>query len=170
MMPRQLLLRANRSFPKQIAVVALLFCAVIASGAADAGDVEQGRNEAYRQAVLDAERELLEQNALTTDGTGWNVSAFLSIVALAAAVGLTAWLTRRLRKQGWSAASGREMRVVDRLSLSRQSALFIVQIGNKRYWLAEHHKGVTMLGECPEELGASGAPPHADRSQPPTKP
>lgn len=140
--------RAPLFFRKKAGILLLALCA--AMGGAAAGDATQ--NETYRQAMRDAEREAREYDAQSRDGSGWTLSAVLSIAALAAAVGLTAWLARRLRRHGWNAASTGEMRVVDRLPLGRQSTLFIVEVGGKRYWLAEHSHGIALLGECSEKV------------------
>lgn len=149
---------------RRLAVLFLLvfFISRAGEGGEDApGKSASGQNGAYSQAVRNAERELLEREALPDSGNGWSVSAFLSIVALALALGVTAWLARRLRGGGWTRGLGKEMAITDRLPLGRHSTLFIVRISGRRYWLAEHSHGITLLGECLDEKSVSLPPGQA---------
>jgi flagellar biogenesis protein FliO len=126
-----------------------------------------GQKEAFRQAMRNAEEELRDYGAEADNQGAWSLSAILSLVALAMAVGLAAWMTRRLRGRGWAAAPEKEMRIIERLSLGRQSALLIVEVGGRRYWVADHPRGIALLGECPPIRNPGGTPPPPNRLTPP---
>jgi flagellar biogenesis protein FliO len=150
-----------------IAAVFLLPLAMAAIGGEN-GTFTPGQKEAFRQAMLNAEEELRDYGG-DEDKTGaWSVSAILSLVALAIAVGFAAWMTRRLSGRRWVVVSaGKEMRIVERLPLGRQSALFIIEVGDRRYWVAEHPCGIAMLSECLPVRNPGCPPPPSKRPAPP---
>lgn len=159
-------------FFRGIAAIFLISLAMAAFGGENgaATPFAPGQEEAFRQAMRNAEEELRDYGGEADNGGAWSLSAILSLVALAMAVGLAAWLTRRLRGRGWVAAAGREMRIVERLPLGRQSALFIIGVGDRRYWLADHPRGIALLGECPPIRNSGSAPPPSNRLAPTVRP
>lgn len=132
----------------------LLTAACAASSAAEsgppppAGQLDAG--DAYDRALRNAEKELKDYGKGGGEAAGgWSVSAVLSLVALLLAIGLAVWATRWMRGTSLLASSGKEMRIVDRMAVGKQSSLVIVRIREKEYWLAEHPAGITLLAEWP---------------------
>lgn len=127
-----------------------------------AGQWEAG--DAYDHALRNAEKELKDYGKGNGDAAGgWSLSAVLSLVALLLAIGLAVWATRWMRGNSLLRPSGREMRIVDRMAVGKQSSLLIVRIREKDYWLAEHASGITLLAEWPSS-GADDSRPAPSRS------
>lgn len=105
----------------------------------------------YGKAIEETVSELsrTETAPRNADG-GWSWSAGLSLVALLAAVGCMVFLSRWLRRLPFAVGGrGREMAILDRVPLTRQSSLLIVRLRGRDYWLAEHPHGVELLTELP---------------------
>lgn len=112
-------------------------------------------NNPYGKAIEETVGQL-SQNATAPreqDG-GWSWSTGLSLIALLAAVGFMVFLSRWLRRLPLvGGGRGREMQVLDRLPLTRQSSLLIVRVRGRDYWLAEHAHGVSLLSGLPQAAG-----------------
>ena len=82
-----------------------------------------------------------------TAATGWGVSDALGLIALVLAAFLVFRAVRWTRGFGAGRGGGREMRLLDRLALGRQSALLLVRLRDRDYWLAEGANGVSLLAD-----------------------
>ncbi|MCL2001347.1 MAG: flagellar biosynthetic protein FliO [Planctomycetes bacterium] len=102
------------------------------------------------------------------DGERWSIGNILSVAALAAALVLMWWVMRWTRSGGgglFRAPGGREMSVIDRLAVGRQTTLFVIRLRGRDYWLADHPRGVTLLAEIQQPANGPplpGTPPEAE--------
>jgi flagellar biogenesis protein FliO len=90
-----------------------------------------------------------------SDPGGWSFSDFISLAALLLALALMLLATRWTRRPAFFRSQGREMRLLDRLAIGRQSTLLLIQLRGREYWLADHPGGVTLLAELPLEKDAA---------------
>ncbi len=113
----------------------------------------------YRDALQEAERDLRRMDAAPEpDGGGWRLSDYIGLVALLVAIGLMFWASRWTRRFFFRQVPGREMRILDRMAVGRNSSLLLVQLRGRVYWLAEHPGGVTRLDDWPADAPAPDAP------------
>ncbi len=80
----------------------------------------------------------------------WGVSEVLGLAALLAAIALALLAVRRTRGMAFGSGGGREMRLLDRMAIGRNSTLLLVRLRGRDYWLADHPGGVTLLSELPD--------------------
>lgn len=105
----------------------------------------------YHEAIREAENDLqhLETDKETTGG--WKLSEYLGLAALLVAIALTFFASRWTRRLFFRQAPGREMRVLDRMAVGKNSSLLLVQLRGRVYWLADHPGGITKLEDWPAE-------------------
>ena len=118
----------------------------VASGAENASHQPP---PAYQEALQNARQELASHNAKDGSVDGWSISSILSLIALAVATGMVIWLGRRWRNPSWSLSSNREMRILERMTIGRNTNLILVRVRETEYLLAEHPHGVTPVAEWP---------------------
>jgi flagellar biogenesis protein FliO len=123
----------------------------------------------YRKAIEQAEEELGRLNTGADGGGGWSTADLLALMAFIAALALMVWAARWAR--GFSpfrGPKGREMALLDRMAIGRQSTLLVVRLRGRDYWIADHANGVTMLAELPPpgDTGGERAPDAPDASPP----
>lgn len=112
--------------------------------------VAEKPRQTYQQALAEAERESLDRQAREEGAAGgWSLSDAIGLAALAVAIGLVFWASRWTRSLVFRQPTGREMRLVDRMAISRNSSLVMIEIRGRVYWLAEHPNGVTRLDDWP---------------------
>ena len=118
-----------------------------------AGEVSSppaGNNlERIRIAIRQAEDDRDRMKTETKDtAEGWSIGNILSVAALAVALFLM-WRTMCWTRGGgvFRAPGGREMSVLDRMAVGRQTTLLVVRLRGRDYWLADHPQGVTFLAE-----------------------
>ncbi len=135
-----------------IACLAVLLCRPlpVAAGGEAADSVMD-----YSAAIERAEEDL---RALTTEGEsrpGWGLSEALSIAALAIAIVFILFTAKWTRGTRFSGIRAGEMRILDRLSISRHSTLFLIRLRSRDYWIAESQQGVAFLADVtpPGEKG-----------------
>lgn len=119
---------------------------------------DSARESPYGRAIRDAEADLkaLEDKSGAAGG-GWGISEYLSVAALVLAVGIMLWTARFTRRLSWRKVPGREMRLVDRMTVGRQSSLLVVRLRGRDYWLAESPNGIALLAELPPEKDGGDA-------------
>jgi flagellar biogenesis protein FliO len=78
---------------------------------------------------------------------GWGISEMLGLFALILAAFLMFRAFRWTRGLGAGKGGGREMRLLDRMAVGRQSALLLVRLRDRDYWLAEGANGVSLLAD-----------------------
>ena len=127
------------------------------------GDFGQAAlEEALRRAELES-REVGEGGQ--TGAAGWSAGDWLSVAAFLAALALMAWATRAFRRGPlFGGGRGREMVLLDRMAIGRQSTLLVIRLRGRDYWVADHPRGVTLLAPLDAEGPAppAGAKPGAD--------
>lgn len=105
----------------------------------------------YSRAIEEAEQALRDlDGSEQAKNKGWALADFLALAALVAAIGLVLWASRWSRRLFFRQAPGREMRILDRMSIGKNSTLLLVKMRGKVYWLADHPSGVTRLDDWPE--------------------
>ena len=115
--------------------------------------------ERIRLDTLYLEWEVANQ-AQTGGISGWTLGDWLSILALVAALammfGVMRW-SRGLSPFRGGGAKNREMTVLDRMAIGRQSTLLVIRLRGNDYFIADHPQGVTLLSELP--------PPAAEKTE-----
>ena len=107
------------------------------------------RVDSFESAIRRAEDDLAKRGTKAQDATeGWSIGDVLSVMALVAAL-LLMWRVMRWTRGGgvFRAPGGREMSVLDRLAVGRQTTLLVIRLRGRDYWLADHPQGVTLLAE-----------------------
>ncbi|MDR0362005.1 MAG: flagellar biosynthetic protein FliO [Planctomycetota bacterium] len=147
-------------FFRSTAAILLIALSMAAHGGENGGasSIGSDQRDAFHQAMRNAEEELRGYGGHADNKGAWSLSMILSLVALAAAIGLAAWLTYRLRGSRWCSTAGKEMRIIERLPLGRQSALIIVEVDERRYLVADHPCGIVLLGDCLPVRNAGESP------------
>ncbi len=117
----------------------------------------------YQAAIERAEEDLRRRETSDQPAGGWGVSEMLGLAALLAAVVLLLLATRWMRGGGGVfKVQGREMRLLDRMAVGRQTTLLLVRLRGKDYWLADGPGGVKLLDQWPAVEGVKTPPPHPD--------
>ncbi len=145
-----------RSLPVAVFIVFLfLQAAAPRCPAADAPDASVSSG-AYEQALRQAEEDVRRLDAMEEEeGGGWGLGEMLSVAALLAALGLMLLATRWSRG-AFRRVPGREMRLLDRMALGRNSSLLLVRVRGRDYWLAEGQNAVTLLADWPAQEDKPG--------------
>lgn len=146
--------------------LALVFSAVFARHCrANEAAASTATESPYQQAIKNAEEELAQNaDASARSPAGWNLSDFLGLAALAAALALVVWATRWSRGSLFRPVAGREMRMLDRMAISKNTTLILVRLRGRDYWLADHAQGVTLLHE--DEASGDEPPPSPSAKRP----
>lgn len=119
-----------------------------AEGAGGEGIVPGADRVSYEEAIRDAQRDLSTRSSDGVDSPGvFGISELLGLAALLAALVLVLWLTRWMRGAAFGRVGSREIRILDRLAIGRNSALLLVRLRGRDYFLAEHQGGVSVLRE-----------------------
>ncbi len=110
----------------------------------------------YDRALREAEEDLRRLTREEEASGGWGMGELLSVVALVAALGLML-VAMRWSKGAFRRPGGREMRLVDRMMLGRNTSLVLVRLRGREYWLAESPNAVTVLADWPAPENAAPA-------------
>ncbi|MDR1519825.1 MAG: flagellar biosynthetic protein FliO [Planctomycetota bacterium] len=141
---------------------ALLFAAsavfIPPAGAADSPAAPDSAQSPFERSIHENEAALRQMEQGEAAAKGWGLAEILGLAALLAAVGMMLWLARLMRGGPLAKKSGREMRLVDRLALERQSELLIVRIRGRDYWIARTPHSIVLLAELPEAAASAETP------------
>ena len=116
------------------------------------------RAQTYQEAIQEAEQEQKLRDERESTDSGWRMSGYLGLVALLAAIGLMFWASRWTRRLFFRQAPGREMRVIDRMAIGKNSTLLLVQMRDRVYWIADHPGGVAKLDDWPATADSPNPP------------
>lgn len=97
--------------------------------------------------------------------SGWGLSELASMAALLLAFGLLLLATRWTRGVFSRHPAAREMRLLDRMAVGRQSTLLLIRLRGRDYWLADTPRGISLLADWPEP-GRDASPPSAPPAEP----
>lgn len=128
-----------------------------------------GGESPYQGAIRDATEELerMERDA-GVDNAGWTLPAVVMVVAVAAVFACVFWLVLKFRGMAFFGGTGRcrEMALLERLPLGRQSSLLIVRVRGREFFLAEGSWGVRSIAELPAVPSDDAPPGGAGESSP----
>lgn len=155
------------SFRSFLVVVFILFLFVQAAAPRCPAADSPAAPGAYDQALRQAEEELRRLDVEQEESGGWGVGEALSVAALLAALALML-LAMRWSRGTFRRASGREMRLLDRMALSRNTSLLLVRVRGRDYWLAEGQSAITLLADWPVPEAKGGSEAGAEKRETPS--